>query len=85
MKLLSGMFRSQEQEKIQATKVQREDPDPICSKKLCNFENEAEGQSEFDDEAGIATELDSSNRQESSCMSSVLDEVSIGASSFQQL
>ncbi|XP_021860089.1 protein LNK1 isoform X2 [Spinacia oleracea] len=65
--------------------VQREDPDPICSKKLCDFENEAEGQSEVDDAAGIATELDSSNRQESSCMSSVLDEVSIDASSFQQL
>ncbi|XP_021753164.1 protein LNK1-like isoform X2 [Chenopodium quinoa] len=65
--------------------VEKADSDPICVQKLCDLENEAEGQSEVDDEAGIATELDSSNIQESSCMSSVLDEVSIDASSFQQL
>ena len=61
------------------------DTDPLCPQKFSDFGNEVEGQSEFDGDIDIATELDSSNIQESSCISTVLDEVSIDASSFQQL
>lgn len=65
--------------------VQRADLDPVCPQKLSDFENKVEGQSDIDGDVGVAAELDCSNIQESSCMSSVLDEVSIDASSFQQL
>lgn len=65
--------------------AERANIDPVCAQKLCDFENEVEGQSEVDSDVGIATVLDTSNIQESSCMSSVLDEVSIDATSFQQL
>jgi len=67
--------------------VQRADSDPISvQKQVPNFENEVESQSEVSgSDIGIPGDLDSSNIQESSCISSVLAEVSIEASSFRQL
>ncbi|GAB4838462.1 hypothetical protein Ancab_028006 [Ancistrocladus abbreviatus] len=61
--------------------------DPAAfQKQVCNFEGETEGNSEANG-SGTSTqaELDSSNLQEGSCMSSVLDEISLEASSFRQL
>ncbi|KAJ9141479.1 hypothetical protein P3X46_032016 [Hevea brasiliensis] len=47
---------------------------------------EVEGHSEIEGGSmGIPAELDSANAQESSCMSSVLDEISLQATSFRQL
>ncbi|KAK9286856.1 hypothetical protein L1049_015262 [Liquidambar formosana] len=55
-------------------------------KKVHPSENEVEGHSEVEGVSiEIPAELDSSNVQESSCMSSVLDEISIEATSFCQL
>lgn len=67
--------------------VQRADSDSISAQKqVPNFGNEVQGQSEVSgSDIGIPGELDSSNIQESSCMSSVLDEISIEATSFRQL
>lgn len=65
--------------------VQTVGTDPLCPQNFSDFGNEVEGQSEFNGDIDIVTELDSSNKQESSCISTVLDEVSIDASSFQQL
>ncbi|KAL2937270.1 Protein LNK1 [Bienertia sinuspersici] len=65
--------------------VERADTGTVSAKKLCDFDDEVEGQSEVDGDVGLGTELDSSNMQESSCMSSALDEIAIDASSFQQL
>lgn len=49
-------------------------------------ENDAEGLGEIEGVGlGIPPELDSSNGQEGSCMSSVLDEISIEALGFRQL
>lgn len=60
---------------------------PASTKKqLQNSEIQVEAQSQVDGASvGIPTELDSSNVQESSCMSSVLDEISLEATNFRQL
>ncbi|KAG8639754.1 protein LNK1 isoform X2 [Manihot esculenta] len=52
----------------------------------CQSGYEVESHSEIEGvNIGIPAELDSSNAQESSCMSSVLDEISLEATSFRQL
>ncbi|KAK9677610.1 hypothetical protein RND81_11G155600 [Saponaria officinalis] len=68
-------------------RVQRVDPDQFCGKKPSRGgKNESECQSEVDCcDTGFARDLDASTNQESSCMSSVLDEVAIDASSLKQL
>ncbi|XVE49566.1 hypothetical protein DITRI_Ditri01bG0092100 [Diplodiscus trichospermus] len=60
--------------------------DPVTvQKQVCQAEQD-EGQSEVEGvSVGNPAELDSSNAQESSCVSSVLDEVSLEATSFRQL
>lgn len=88
-------FQNKKKEKLRLSRrtdksnsmIQRADSDPIyAQKQVPNFENEVEGQSEVSASGvGIPGELDSPNMQESSCMSSVLDEVSIEATSFRQL
>lgn len=67
--------------------VKTADSDSVSAqKRVPSFENEFEGESDVNgSDMGIQGELDSSNMQESSCLSSVLDEVSIEASSFRQL
>ncbi|XVE49568.1 hypothetical protein DITRI_Ditri01bG0092100 [Diplodiscus trichospermus] len=56
-----------------------------ASNQVCQAEQD-EGQSEVEGvSVGNPAELDSSNAQESSCVSSVLDEVSLEATSFRQL
>ncbi|GAB4853222.1 hypothetical protein Ancab_017410 [Ancistrocladus abbreviatus] len=58
--------------------------DPASFQK--NFEGETEGHSEVNGSGtGVQAELESSNLHESSCMSSVVEEVSLEASSFCQL
>ena len=58
---------------------------PSAQKQAQLSENEGEAHSEVGVTKGIPTEFDSSNAQESSCMSSVLDEISLEATSFRQL
>ncbi|GMY39015.1 protein LNK1 [Fagus crenata] len=59
---------------------------PVSAQKQAQHsENEVEAYSEVGLTIGIPTEFDSSNVQESSCMSSVLDEISLEATSFRQL
>lgn len=67
--------------------AQRANADSVSApKKVTDVENKVEGQSEVNgSNTGILGELDSSNQQESPCVSSVVDEVSIEASSFRQL
>lgn len=67
--------------------VKTADSDSVSARKpVPSFENEFEGESDVNgSDMGIQGELDSSNMQESSCLSSVLDEISIEASSFRQL
>lgn len=48
-------------------------------------EYDIEGHGEIGVSIGIPVELDSSNMQETSCMSSALDEISLEATSFRQL
>ncbi|KAG2705115.1 hypothetical protein I3760_05G037200 [Carya illinoinensis] len=55
-------------------------------KQVQHSENEVEVHSEIEGvSVGIPTDLDSSNVQESSCMSSVVDEISLEATNFRQL
>lgn len=67
--------------------VQRTDSDPVSGQKqVPNFENEVEDQGEVNgSDTGIPGELDSSTIRGSSCVRSVLDEVSIEESSLRQL
>ena len=66
--------------------VQAASYDPISvQKKLNHSENEVEAHSEVGGSISIPTELDSSNVQDNSCMSSMLDEISFEATSFRQL
>lgn len=58
---------------------------PSAQKQAQLSENEGEAHSEVGVTKGIPTEFDSSNAQASSCMSSVLDEISLEATSFRQL
>ncbi|XP_030945072.1 protein LNK1 isoform X1 [Quercus lobata] len=58
---------------------------PSAQKQARLSENEGEAHSEVGVTKGIPTEFDSSNAQESSCMSSALDEISLEATSFRQL
>lgn len=58
---------------------------PSAQKQAQLSENEGEAHSEIGVTKGIPTEFDSSNAQESSCMRSVLDEISLEATSFRQL
>ncbi|GMI83771.1 NIGHT LIGHT-INDUCIBLE AND CLOCK-REGULATED GENE 1 [Hibiscus trionum] len=60
--------------------------DPVTAQKqVCQSEQD-EGRSEVEDfSVGKQAELGSSNRQESSCVSSMLDQVSLEATSFRQL
>ncbi|TYI49150.1 hypothetical protein E1A91_D12G015600v1 [Gossypium mustelinum] len=60
--------------------------DPVTVQKQVRQSEQDEGHSEVEGvSVGKLTQLDSSNDQLSSCMSSVLDEVSLEASSFWQL
>lgn len=55
-------------------------------KQVQQSENDVEAHSEIEGvSVGIPTDLDSSNVQESSCMSSVVDEISVEATNFRQL
>lgn len=66
--------------------VQPASYDPISvQKQLYHSENEAEGQSEVGGSISIPTEIDSSNLLDNSCMGSMLDEISLEATSFRQL
>jgi hypothetical protein len=57
-----------------------------AQKQVQHSEIDVEAQSEVEgDSVGIPTDLDSSNVQESTCMSSVLDEISLQATNFRQL
>ncbi|PQQ01075.1 protein LNK1 isoform X2 [Prunus yedoensis var. nudiflora] len=62
--------------------------DPVSvQKKVQQSANETEGHSDVEGGAsiGMQAEFDSSDLQESSCLSSVLDEISLEATSFRQL
>ena len=61
--------------------------DPISVQKQLNHsENEVEGHSEVEGGSiSIPMEMDSSNVQDNSCMSSMLEEISLEATSFRQL
>ncbi|XVE93118.1 hypothetical protein REPUB_Repub01dG0162600 [Reevesia pubescens] len=60
--------------------------DPIAVQKQVRQSEQDEGHSEVEGvSVGKPAELDSSNAQESSCVSSVLDEVSLEATSFRKL
>ncbi|KAL8128480.1 hypothetical protein V2J09_017635 [Rumex salicifolius] len=67
--------------------VQSAYSDPnIPQKKIVNFESEVNGHSTVDESGPCITgELGSSNVQDSACLSSMVDEVSLEASSFLQL
>ncbi|XP_034227106.1 protein LNK1 isoform X1 [Prunus dulcis] len=69
-----------------------ENPETYCDpvsvqKKVQQSANETEGHSDVEGGAsiGMQAEFDSSDLQESSCLSSVLDEISLEATSFRQL
>ncbi|XP_074275618.1 protein LNK1 isoform X1 [Silene latifolia] len=68
-------------------RTQRFDSDQSCDKKpITKDENEAEGQRKIDGcDIGFSGELNSSTIQESSCLSSVMDEPAFDASSLKQL
>ncbi|GKV11150.1 hypothetical protein SLEP1_g22429 [Rubroshorea leprosula] len=60
--------------------------DPVIVQKQIHQSEQDEGHSEVEGVSiGVPTELDSSTAQESSCVSSVLDEISLEATSFRQL
>ncbi|XVF44748.1 hypothetical protein PTKIN_Ptkin02bG0149000 [Pterospermum kingtungense] len=60
--------------------------DPVTVQKQVNRSEQDEGHSEVEGASlGNPAELDSSNARESSCISSILDEVSLEATSFRQL